>query len=143
MSLSDGAIVIFGPEALRTVEDLRAGGLLENNLAIVSVPAAGLALPDAELMIFAMLLFDHPLKGPSGMSVVNLALWKDKLLTGLSFAAPGEPEPAVKLTGDEETGKAMLTLEWLPPDSGDWRGVRAGQVKRAALAIEEAYKRLI
>ena len=76
MSLSDGAIVIFGPEALRTVEDLRAGGLLENNLAIVSVPAADLALPDAELMIFAMLLFDHPLKvieGPlmDGMGVVG------------------------------------------------------------------------
>jgi hypothetical protein len=109
------------------LEDLRAQGLLEGRLAICSVPARDLALPDA-LMPWAMLLFDHETRGPA-------------FLNGLVFAAAAEPQPAVTLTEVAGTSSALLTLEWLPPERGPWNGVRSGQVKRAALAIEAAFSR--
>ncbi len=121
----DGAIVVFGPEALRTLEDLRSQGLLEGRRAVCAVRAGDLALGDG-LMLWAMLLFDHPARGA--------AFWE-----GLVFAVPPEPAPVVAVTEVVSTGGALLSLEWLPPEKGPWTGVRAAQVKRAALAIEAAF----
>jgi len=116
--VSGGALVVFGPEALRTLEDLRAQGLLEGRLAVCSVRAADLALPAAELP-WAIVMFDHDHRGGG--------FW-DKV----SFHVPGEPAPGVSVAAVESTGGALLTLEWLAP-------VSAAQIKRAALAAEKAY----
>ncbi len=113
-----GALVIFGPEYLRTLEDLRAQGLLEGHAAFCSPKAADLALPAGELA-WAMALFDHDHRGPG--------FW-DKVL----FHAPGEPVPGVSVAAVASTGGALLTLEWLVP-------VSAAQVRRAALAVEKSY----
>lgn len=118
--MSQGAIVVFGPEALRTMEDLRAQGALDGQLALVSLKAADLAMPGGELP-WALALFDHDHRGPG--------FW-DKV----RFHMPGEPAPGVHVAAVASTGGALLTLEWLAPVSAD-------QVKRAALAAEDAYFR--
>lgn len=116
--MSAGAVVIFGPEALRTLEDLKAQGALEGHLALVATKAVELAMPKGELP-WALALFDHDHRGPG--------FW-DKV----AFHMPGEPRPGVVVSAVQKTGGALLTLEWLQPVSAD-------QVKRAALAAEAAY----
>lgn len=112
-----GAIVVFGPEHLRTLEDLRAQGLLEGHVAICAAKAADLALSGE--LAWALALFDHDHRGAG--------FWD-----GVVFHAPGEPAPAVSVAAVASTGGALLTLEWLAP-------VSAAQVKRAAQAVEKAY----
>ena len=136
--LSNGAIVVFGPRALEALAELRSQGVVEDNLVVCSAPAAGLALPDT-LMLWAILLFDHPMLGVRGRAPQELEGWRDKLLAGLVFAEPSEPRPKIKMTVESATWNVLLAIEWLPPQDGSWNGVRSSQVKRAALAIEAAY----
>lgn len=116
--MSGGALVVFGPEALRTLEDLKAQGALDGTLALCALKAEDLAMPAGDLA-WAMALFDHDHRGPG--------FW-DKV----AFHMPGEPRPGVHVAAVESTGGALLTLEWLTPVSAD-------QVKRAAVAAEDAY----
>ena len=139
--LSNGAVVIFGPHALETMAGLKQG-MGGDQLMVCSEAAGDLLLPDT-LMTWGMIVFDHAIRGKEGVkrSAEELKAWSRELTGGLDFASGAEPEPEISMTMDEQEWRVTLMAQWMPPQSGPWNGVRSGQVRRVALALEAAYER--
>ncbi len=134
--LRQGALIVFGDQFLDV-----AGGLAKEGMDGVPILAgqrvADLKLPDT-LMLFAMLVFAHTLPGPKGKPATqsDLAAWKEKLFDRIDFVVGNEPMPAAEFSLTEGTRDVITQLTWAPPATGDWQGVRSGQVRRIAGQFE-------
>lgn len=138
--LQNGALIVFGDQFLDVATGLSKQGL---DVPILAGPrVADLKLPDT-LMLFGMMVFAHTLPGPKGKAATqaDLAAWKDKLFDRVDFVAGKEPMPAAEFSLTEGTRDVITQLTWAPPASGDWQGVRSGQLRRIASQFEARYDR--
>lgn len=134
--LRNGALIVFGDQFLEV-----AGGLTKEGMPGVPILAgervADLKLPDT-LMLYAMMVFAHTLPGLKGKPATkgDLAAWKEKLFDRVDFVTGQEPMPTAEFSLTEGTRDVITQLTWTPPATGDWQGVRSGQVRRIAGQFE-------
>ncbi len=138
--LRQGALIVFGDQFLDAAQGL--SGHTQGVPVMAGQRVADLKLPDT-LMAFAIMIFAHTLPGAKGKpgTQSDLAVWKDKLFDRVDFVAGQEPMPAAEFSLTEGTRDVLTQLTWAAPASGNWQGVRSGQLRRIAAQFEARHDR--
>ena len=136
-----GGVFIFGPNYIESTMGLSN---YTTGKAVFSCAKIGdLEIPDA-LMIDGALVFCHNLTWCKDRKVTSedLSKWTAKLLEGIVLKPdsvpglrPGEiEEPAMNMTGDEQTNQLLLLVHWGP--------VPSKHCVEVAQSLERAYARI-
>jgi hypothetical protein len=133
----EGGVVVFGDRWAEGADMLaKASG----GIVVAGEFAEELPLPDT-LSTYVLLAFVHSTPRPAHHEA-DARNWINTLLSGVSFAAPGEPEPISKNFHNAiDDGIPMLLIDWHMPDGVQaWSGIHTRQVRRVAMTIQDRYR---
>jgi hypothetical protein len=136
-----GGILIFGPNYIEST--LGLSNYTAGKAVFSCAKIDDLEIPDA-LMIDGALIFCHDLTWCKGRKVTSedLKKWTAQLLDGITLKPESVPglrpdeleEPAMNMTGDEQTNHLMLLVHWGP--------VPSKHCVEVARSLERAYARI-
>jgi hypothetical protein len=138
--LAQGGVVVFGDQFVDAAAEFAKQ--VSGTPVLSGQRVADLKLTDT-LMLYAVMVFAHTLPGGDGRPATQaeLAAWKDKLFDRVDFIAGDEPMPNAEFALSEGTRDVTTILTWMAPATGDWQGVRTGQLRRIATQFEARHDR--